>query len=85
MEKIASERSLHLQPQVLQVLDDVNPEIAPKYEPVPLQDSLSQIRLLYINPGTAGEAITCTLITCNIDKLPPFRAISYTWGDPRDS
>lgn len=36
---------------------------------------------LFLHPGTIAEPIHCTLVRMNIEDLPPFEAVSYTWAD----
>ncbi|KAI0428731.1 heterokaryon incompatibility protein-domain-containing protein [Xylaria sp. FL1042] len=40
------------------------------------------IRLLTLEPGTPEDPVRCELSVEPIDNLPPFEAISYTWGNP---
>lgn len=55
----------------------------PVLERVPLDRSSRQIRLLSFRaPDTADTArIRCRLATYDLDKCPPFVALSYAWGD----
>ncbi|KPM42000.1 hypothetical protein AK830_g4586 [Neonectria ditissima] len=39
-------------------------------------------RLLKIHPGQFGDGITCELFDAELDKAPPYTALSYVWGDP---
>jgi hypothetical protein len=53
-------------------------KFAPLYKYRPLDDPGTQIRLLYFNRH--GEAMRCVLNSFNMDTLPKYRALSYTWG-----
>jgi hypothetical protein len=35
---------------------------------------------LTIQPGATDDAVTCDLETVSISSLPPYEAVSYTWG-----
>ncbi|KAH8732076.1 heterokaryon incompatibility protein-domain-containing protein, partial [Phaeosphaeriaceae sp. PMI808] len=48
----------------------------------PLQDPQREIRLLQLLPGYGAIPIQCILLHFNLDSLPQYEAISYTWGDP---
>lgn len=48
----------------------------------PLDDPQTQIRLLDLQPGGYDDKILCTVRTFELDNVPKFEAISYTWGDP---
>ena len=41
----------------------------------------NQIRVIDILPGTAEDAMRCTLVTIQRDCKEPYRALSYAWGD----
>jgi hypothetical protein len=43
------------------------------------------IRLLTIIPGTEGDRIQILLAPIELDKTPPFEALSYCWGSPEPS
>ncbi|KAI2617741.1 heterokaryon incompatibility protein-domain-containing protein [Hypoxylon sp. NC1633] len=45
-------------------------------------DNEGHIRLLTIKPGADDDPVECDLSEEHIDNLPPFEALSYTWGDP---
>jgi hypothetical protein len=48
----------------------------------PLQDAENQIRLIHIKPSNAkNDEIECIISTHSPGDIPPFAAISYTWGD----
>jgi len=51
----------------------------------PLPDSQSHIRLLKLLNGEANEQIVCQLTTWSMQDAPPYYALSYTWGDPKDT
>ena len=47
----------------------------------PLGDASRRIRLLNIvNTNVESDSIECSVTTFDMDKVPPFFAISYTWG-----
>ncbi|KAI0852446.1 heterokaryon incompatibility protein-domain-containing protein [Daldinia vernicosa] len=48
----------------------------------PMTDARNQIRLLQIHHAKRDEPVHCSLSTWSLSKLPPYHAISYTWGDP---
>lgn len=51
------------------------------YEYKPLTDN--EIRILEVQPSAySNELIQATLIDTHLDALPPYTALSYTWGDP---
>lgn len=56
----------------------------PTFQHNPLQDAKTHIRLLKIVSVVKTRAIPvhCELATFPIAEAPPYRAISYTWGDP---
>lgn len=54
----------------------------PSYERLPLRHG--EIRLLHLLPGTAGDTIRCKLTKASIHDTT-FDALSYTWGDQRDT
>lgn len=39
------------------------------------------IRLLELHPGSTNQRIKCSLVVASIYNAPPYRAISYVWGD----
>ncbi|KAJ3578017.1 hypothetical protein NPX13_g2549 [Xylaria arbuscula] len=51
----------------------------------PLKTDGSEIRLLDLHPGSTTNEIRCTLRTVAFDKKPIFDALSYVWGDPKDT
>ncbi|KAH9904520.1 heterokaryon incompatibility protein-domain-containing protein [Xylariomycetidae sp. FL2044] len=40
-----------------------------------------EIRILRLDPGTASDPIQGELLVANIDSLPEYEAISYTWAE----
>ncbi|KAF3055683.1 Heterokaryon incompatibility protein 6, OR allele [Daldinia childiae] len=48
----------------------------------PMADARNQIRLLQIHHTKRDELIHCSLSIWSLSNLPPYHAISYTWGDP---
>ncbi|CAK1365082.1 hypothetical protein CB0940_08703 [Cercospora beticola] len=53
------------------------------YDSVHLPQPKKQIRLLYLQPASDDSDIQARLEVCRLDNCPPFRAISYTWGDQK--
>ncbi|KAK3641407.1 hypothetical protein LTR56_006917 [Elasticomyces elasticus] len=53
----------------------------------PLDSKKSQIRLLYINESQccSEAAICCDLYKVSLDDDPDFAALSYCWGDAKDT
>ncbi|KAH7095155.1 heterokaryon incompatibility protein-domain-containing protein [Paraphoma chrysanthemicola] len=56
---------------------------ADSYQHEPLVDPKTHIRLLKITEGRVGQGVACTLTTWPLEIVPPYTAISYTWGDPK--
>lgn len=50
-----------------------------KYQPLPTSTS---IRLLKIIPSEDRRIIQCSMKAFELEDVPPFRALSYTWGSP---
>jgi hypothetical protein len=38
-------------------------------------------RLVHLHPGSDADPLTCDLIEADLDTLPTYEAVSYTWGD----
>lgn len=60
----------------------------PKYEP--LRHEKREIRLLYIMPrefrrATDRELVSCFTVVQQLDNAEPFTALSYVWGDAKDT
>ena len=51
-----------------------------KHDPLP--DPGTYIRLLEIFEGPLNQHVICEVSTWPVDDVPPYYAISYTWGDP---
>lgn len=52
------------------------------FEPIPLDRSTRQIRLLrFVDSDAATTPISCRLDSYDLDNCPSFFALSYTWGD----
>ncbi|KAK4890639.1 hypothetical protein LTR27_010678 [Elasticomyces elasticus] len=53
----------------------------------PLDSTKSQIRLLYINksPCCSKAALCCDLYKVSLDDDPDYAALSYCWGDAKDT
>lgn len=45
----------------------------------------NEIRLLVLNPGLPDEPIECSLEHYSANQAKPYEALSYVWGDTRDS
>jgi len=60
-------------------------------EYMPLDPSKTEIRLIQLHPRPANTATPrdltprCDLIHVSLDDKPDYAALSYTWGDPRDT
>ncbi|RMY81896.1 hypothetical protein D0862_12196 [Hortaea werneckii] len=56
----------------------------PTFHYPPLKSSKTGIRLAVIQPGTGSKALSIKLVdsfvTGPVDNLPPYDALSYTWG-----
>lgn len=50
-----------------------------RYTPLP---SPTSIRLLQLTPSSDRRIVRCSLNTFELQHAPPFRALSYTWGNP---
>lgn len=49
----------------------------------PLQSN--EIRILTLKPGSGPDPIACTLRHVSLDDQPEYEALSYTWGDPKNT
>ena len=62
-----------------------------KFQYTPLNVSKSEIRLIELLPratkcsSQSGLAPRCNLILVSLDDKPNYAALSYSWGDPRDT
>jgi hypothetical protein len=58
---------------------------------IPLDPSKTEIRLIKLHPRPANTSTQrdltprCDLIHVSLDNKPDYAALSYTWGDPRDT
>ncbi|KAF2139255.1 uncharacterized protein K452DRAFT_337388 [Aplosporella prunicola CBS 121167] len=52
----------------------------PPYKYIPIQRE-EEIRLAVLHPGCWKDPIHCTITRAEVDNLPAFEAISYTWAD----
>ncbi|KAH7396758.1 heterokaryon incompatibility protein-domain-containing protein [Phaeosphaeria sp. MPI-PUGE-AT-0046c] len=52
----------------------------PRHSHVPLHAKGKSTRLLEVQLGPACEHIRCTLSQHNLDNMPPYVALSYTWN-----
>jgi hypothetical protein len=44
-----------------------------------------EIRILDLHQIDTDAYIRCTLRTVSLKSCPPFKALSYVWGDPSDT
>jgi hypothetical protein len=51
------------------------------YQYRPLDPTISEIRLLRLEPGEEGADIHCSLTHVLLDDKPEYEALSYMWGD----
>jgi hypothetical protein len=49
-----------------------------------LKREILEIRVLTLCPGAWETPITCNLHKYELNDTPPFTALSYQWGDPRE-
>ncbi|CAG9987024.1 unnamed protein product [Clonostachys byssicola] len=56
-----------------------NVDERPLYQPITRAD---EIRLIVLDPGAPGDALTCRLINVRQSWRTRYEALSYTWGDP---
>jgi hypothetical protein len=72
---------------ILAIRNDLS-ELAYIHEELAL-GSVKQIRLIKLLPGSSVHPLRCTLSTANLDDLPEYEALSYTWatenGDDKKS
>ena len=47
----------------------------------PLEDSNSNIRLVYLYAGAGNDTIRLSLIHVSLRQAPKYDALSYRWGD----
>ncbi|KAI0006988.1 heterokaryon incompatibility protein-domain-containing protein [Xylariaceae sp. FL0662B] len=59
--------------------DDKQDETKAEYHYSPISDR--SIRLLHVEPGSRQDPISCRLTVHGLDEIPPFDALSYTWGN----
>ncbi|KAH7348256.1 heterokaryon incompatibility protein-domain-containing protein [Pyrenochaeta sp. MPI-SDFR-AT-0127] len=60
------------------------PNIGPVYNS--LQWDRREIRLIHIKPASnLDEPLECQLVAVSLDDNPRYGALSYTWGDARDT
>ncbi|KAL1650874.1 hypothetical protein SLS58_000993 [Diplodia intermedia] len=55
-------------------------ETSRRYVYAPIQQD-REIRLAILHPATIAEPVHCTLVRMDVENLPPFEAVSYTWAD----
>lgn len=51
----------------------------------PLQQVCKEIRFLRILPGSLEDEVQCILEVASLQDDPQYYALSYTWGDPKDT
>jgi hypothetical protein len=49
------------------------------------QFGTNQIRVVELVPGRWNDAINCNMRTVSLDEQPSYEALSYVWGDPKDT
>lgn len=64
--------------------EDSNDTSPPLYQYCPLPSS-GFIRLIGLLPGKDCDPICCSLSTVNLEETPPFEALSYVWGDAKNT
>jgi Heterokaryon incompatibility protein (HET) len=42
-----------------------------------------EIRLIELLPGSYNDYICCHMVVVSLDNEPQYKALSYTWGDPK--
>lgn len=50
----------------------------------PLANDPQELRLVLIDPGQSSSPMRCSLKHVVFKDKPPFEALSYVWGDPKD-
>jgi hypothetical protein len=50
-----------------------------------LNSETNQIRVVELVPGRWNDAINCNMRTVSLDEQPSYEALSYVWGDPKDT
>jgi hypothetical protein len=50
-----------------------------------LRTETNQIRVIELVPGRWTDAINCSMRTVSLDENPSYEALSYVWGDPKDT
>ena len=50
-----------------------------------LDATQKEIRLLTLEPGAESDGFRCRLNTYSLDAAPEYEALSYVWGDPKDT
>ena len=40
-----------------------------------------EYNILQVQPGSFSDPLRCTLSTLDLRELPPYEALSYTWGE----
>lgn len=55
------------------------------YQYQPLDQATHEIRLIELLAGRGDEPVQCTLSHVPLTAAPPFNALSYTWGDAKDT
>jgi hypothetical protein len=60
------------------------PDLAPGYAYESLPHG-KWFRLLHLYPGQLHEPLSCSLFIQELSSSPPFKALSYVWGDANDT
>jgi hypothetical protein len=50
-----------------------------------LDETVDTLRLLHLKPGSSHDVINCTLESTTFLARPTFDALSYAWGDGKES
>ncbi|KAK1749403.1 HET-domain-containing protein [Echria macrotheca] len=58
---------------------------APTFPYNHLRHENAEIRLLTLRPGSLNDPIHCELTICSLQAAPPYKALSYVWGDAATS
>lgn len=56
------------------------------FDYAPLDQATRSIRLLHCEEQPTGlELVCCSLETYDLDRCPPYAALSYVWGEEEDA
>jgi hypothetical protein len=51
------------------------------YQYEALYPNVKSVRFLHLQPGAKDDPVSIKLVACPLAELPPFEALSYTWGN----